>query len=326
MAFDHTQKSNYHYIDISNIDESLLNNPLYPNRPTESKYKLCFSDVAFLYEALLSRYNPFKGVTFNGSSLATSSTLNNFAISSPALTLQDLSINDYLVTRLPSNTLYTSESAAEAAELGLYAFSEDYKGNAYSSSRSFRFIYVPANYADDDTWWLYPIKPLSPTYISLGYDLVTKSSPYKYYYYPYSKSILTPTYSDVINQGSPTLRVQKIQYSKTSLTSGGETTVDEGYRINTADFYSLSLDEAVKNCVNIRVFALVNFSNQYDSNNNYRFVELTTPNGTTNSYRLLEMGKSLLPPWGDSTSQYQYVRADIRALYVFAESKVDISI
>ncbi len=313
MAFDHRKKSNYHYIDISNIDESLLNNPLYPNRPTATKYNLYFADKAFLYEAVLSRYNAFKGITINGENYAVRSENDNFAITSAALSLPNLKINDWLVTRLPSDKVYSSWSAAEAAECGVYAFSEDYKGTNYSS-RDFRFIKTGVN------------APLYASDISLAYDLVSKSSPYKYSYYYYSPiSLLSKTYSDIIIEGSPSFS-RDIAYHKASLNWGDYNTVNEGYRIITSDFYSLSFDESIKNCVKIHIFVLVNFSNQIDNNNNYRFIELATPDGTTNSYKILDIGKTIISPTiSDYASSYS-VYVEVKGLYVFAESTVDISV
>lgn len=315
MAFDHTKKYNYHYVDISNIDESLLNNPLYPNRPTATKYNLYFADKAFLYEAVLSRYNAFKGITINGGNYATSSENDNFAITSAELSLPDLRLNDWLVTRLPSEQVYSSASAAVAAECELYAFSEDYKGTNYSSSRYFRFIRNGVN------------APLYASDITLAYNLVSKSSPYKYSYYcPSPRNLLSTTYSDIIIEGSPSFNGNMIVYCKNSLSWGDYNTVNEGYRIITSDFYSLSIDESIKNCVKIHIFVLVNFSNQIDNNNNYRFIELTTPDGTTNSYKILDVGKSIISPTIDAYASSYSVYTEVKGLYVFAESKVDISI
>ncbi len=327
MAFDYTKKANYHYVDLGDIDESMLNHPLYPNRTGKEKNALYFVDKAFLYEALASRFIPYKGVTVNGNILhpAQFKDLSTLAISHDLL-----SFENSLLPSLPSTAIYSSISEAVDAEittkyLSLEGFSN--VASFYSATNGLTIYLAHYLYAQRDRW-------LDGEKISAIYTALQSIKDNIYVYYSYStatENVPTPSYKTVIEKSNENFSITNylIAYKKRESVTGSfrQSYDGEGYTIQKNNLYTFEIPEKLKNCVKLRYFVLAAFADLVANATKYTFVELPSNNGQAASEVLLSRGKTICPASSSSeliTSQSFVVYTNFH--YVFFEPLVDISI
>ncbi len=335
MAFDYTKKANYHYIDLSDIDESLLNHPLYPNRTGKEKNALYFADKAFICEALCSRFNATKGLI----SKHTNSDSYDYILSEgPDITLSSAALenkgywfNDYIVSSLPSSTVYTSAEDAIKNEITSKYFPLSSIADLVSTSEAdpngFTLYLAHSPYTSAGRW-------LDKEKIAGCYNILQKIKDYKYFYYKNTLSQPTATYLTTIEEAASNFSVSlgddsRICYRKQTAETGNWKEKYNGcyYTERTSDFYYPKVRAEMEECVRLRPFVLAAFYDSPRATTYYRFVELTSPDGIYQSDNLLSIGLELCPNYTSKSgfTHYQYFTiTQYSDVYIFAESLVDI--
>ena len=339
MAFDYTKKANYHYIDLSDIDESLLNHPLYPNRTGNEKNALYFADKAFLCEALCSRFNATKGLI----SKKTNSTDYDYilsqgqdiTLSTAALENKGYYFDDYLVSSLPSSTVYASAEEAIKNEITSKYFPLSSISDLVTTSEDdpnlFTLYLAHTPYTSAGRW-------LDKEKISGGYNILQKIKDYKYCYYKYFLSQPAATYITTVEEAASNFSVSLgdeslLCYRKLTAVAGDWREKYNGcyYTERLSDYYYTKVRAGMEECVRLRPFILVSFNDLVRTASYYRFVELTSPDGIYQSDNLLSIGLELCPNYTSYSSWTHYQHFSItptsssdNGIYIFAESLVDI--
>lgn len=304
MAFDYTKKANYHYIDLSDIDESLLNHPLYPNRTGNEKNALYFADKAFLYEAFFSRENIFAGLTINGESLG-----NEL----PKLTNKLESISTPYLSGIMVNQSFPDTSAV-------------YGSSAASSQQLATISYSTSKH-------LFTARPILTRDLEANYNVVnTYCAPYCFAVYRNDDILENAEYETVILSGDTDkltpLKGAPIRYSYYD--NWNEYYNGEMYTQIKGKIFNLSVAEPAKSAITYKIYALVCFTGYnslYKENKTlYSFVELCE-DGPTFSQAVINRGKTLFPRGtADDGMIYQWFSAPCYACYVIAKSNIDITL
>lgn len=306
MAFDYTKKANYHYIDLSDIDESLLNHPLYPNRTGKEKNALYFADKAFICEAYLSRSNMFKGLTINDKALGSEiPKLTNALTKWPSSSIQAIRA---LRSFPDSSITYDSVFDARDAITGII------DGTAQTSTYSLSLEYYAPNHSNIETYYEKIKSRLSPY-------------PFAIYYSPISFD--NAEYETIYLSG------------RTDRDSCGK--ICYHYIANWSDYYDGEYYTQIKNTIFTKtesapagvamtygVYGIVSFSGFDVSANKdatyYAILEIDQ-DGPTFSKKAIERGKTIFPRATTSLGDIiQEFHVACNETYIIAKSSVDISI
>lgn len=302
MAFDYTKKANYHYVDLGDIDESLLNHPLYPYRSGKEKNALYFVDKAFLYEAFHSRSNILKGLIIDTAPFGAELT----KLTTNALTKWDSITEVSNLCVLENDTfpdtsiLYDSMSAAREVLATVYPPYLSF-GLALSLER------IEEAYEE-----------LKSTYDS--HHFLLWYSPISFQY---------AEYENVYLSGSTDRRsATKIAYNYYA--NWSDSYDGEWYTQIKNELYSISAIEPASSCITYKIYGIFCFTGWDVSKNRdatyYAFVELC-PDGPTLTQNVINKGKSIFQRVTANTGMtFQYFSAFCSETYLIMKSLVDISI
>ena len=312
MAWDYTKKSNYHYLDVANLDENLLTGSLFPWRQENEKNKLLLCDVSFVLECLLSRYQIHRGITINGVTLNSSSTPPSISI---AVKHCDFQGADYL---LDFNIFPSSSYSFPTSSTAINAFIR-YKNNQKTTPPIDYYFSFGKRDNPDLTGILSRQSIL---------DYCRLASTLRNYYTALFYSTWQPlegTTFDVnyiSKEEHFTTDTDRICYKKIS-NFPLDNYDGEAWTIRTTPFYSLSLTNPAKSCVNIYVYLLAIFNDQINNYTKYQFIDITNKDAATISNQLINAGKSICPEkTASGTAQQYFYISYYPYLFVYAQSKI----
>lgn len=306
-------KSAYHYVDVTAVPEAMFESQIYPKRAASAKREIRFVDKAFVMEALLSRGVPFLGVELNGGKCVSGDAgpvkltreIAPFGDDKPyAFPMMYACLTDD--SRTPSATLYASEEACLSAELPALKTIREISGEGWWASGWF----------------------LMESDLQVAYSQIAALEGFKYTYLDCVMPSGTYASETLANAGSFTPPSGRIAYVQRDYSNGGYWQIlsGEGRCVQTSPFYELSLSEPAKSRLALRFFALAMFADQITTTNvHYGFCALSSPDGRTNSLKLIDMGLACCPAVESTMGSRRSFTVAIRGIYCFAESKVDIS-
>ena len=309
-----SSKSDYHYCDLSGWSSN-VGSDIYPLRSDDQKRLLKACDIAFIYEAMLSRYCAFAGITWNGSAIDTTADINykkyklldrvlytcpyinvsfkNFFISTPDVFSQTTTYYDTEI--FIQETLSATFSAS--GQLLESNIKEAFNKPATSSRQKDSGIYYFKTYQ-------YAAKRVSVTTSGATYSMEQWGN---------------------VDWGSP----DSIQYVSHTQKSGGE----NGYFCyQTSPIYSLELAEPAKSAVEVEVYAIVYLyplwgAKNDDEPSSYLYVDkLTSQDGEACSRRWIEKAKTIwrgIDKTGSVTHSLE-LGAYVSKIYLVVKFKEDI--
>ena len=326
MSF--SKKSDYHYCDVSDVDEALLGVPRYPRRKGEDKHTLRICDKAYLSEAYLSRACFWAGVNIT-----------------PGVT--DYSHGDIpwaLGNRISEFGTHCWPTAGWSTTAWLTRWASKPKtGVSYSTEQECISNALPSCDTLDTIlgggWGVASGDALLADKIADAYTWSTELR-----YYRCSVSTLYPgesptyQYSDISNAGKfiPCIdttiayKLWRLDSSDTGSWAEEKKTYNgEGMTLQTSPFFSISLAEPARSCLtNICIYALCEFRpiDMTDAKTQYQFVALQNGDGLSGSLSIVKAGKAIFPvetiTGSDYTVTRRWFRVNVIRLYVFAETRV----
>lgn len=325
MSF--SKKSDYHYCDVSDVDEALLGVPRYPRRKGEDKHTLRICDKAYLSEAYLSRACFWAGVNIT-----------------PGVTEDPRGdIPWALGNRISEFGVHCWPTASWGyAWLTRWAHKPK-TGVAYSTEQACITNALPPCDTLETilggSWGVASGDALLADKIADAYTWATELRYYRCSVSPlYQGKSPTYQYSDISNAGDfrpcrkTEIAYRLWRYDSSDPETGWEylkTHNGEGMTLQTSPFFSISLAEPARSCLTeICIYALCQFvpSDMNGAQTQYQFVELQDGDGLSGSLSMVSAGKALFPAITASNSSYSVTHCDftvrIIRLYAFAETKV----
>lgn len=326
MSF--SKKSDYHYCDVSDVDEALLGVPRYPRRKGEDKHTLRISDKAYLSEAYLSRACFWAGVNITPGVIAHPLGDIPWALGNQ--------ISEFGTRHWP--TSYGTE-----AWLTRWS-SKPKTGVAYSTLQACITNALPPCDTLESilggSWGVASGDALLADKIADAYTWATELRYYRCSVSPLYSLGKSPTYQygDISNAGNfqPCVST-RIAYKLRRYESSGTGVFDEelkshngeGMTLQTSPFFSISLAEPARSCLtDICIYALCEFQpiDMTDVQTQYQFVELQNGDGPSGSLSIVKAGKAIFPvetvTGSDYTLTHREFHVSVINLYVSAETKV----
>ena len=327
MSF--SKKSDYHYCDVSDVDEALLGVPRYPRRKGEDKHTLRICDKAYLSEAYLSRACFWAGVNIT-----------------PGVTEDPRGDIPWALGNQISafgTRYWPTADWTNAAWLTRWA-SKPKTGVAYSTLQACITNALPPCDTLESIlgggWYVASGDALLADKIADAYTWSTELRYYRCSVSPLYTLGKSPTYQygDISNAGNfqPCISTG-IAYKLRRYESSGTGVFDEelkshngeGMTLQTSPFFSISLAEPARSCLtDICVYALCEFQpiDMTGVKTQYQFVELQNGDGPSGSLSIVSAGKAIFPvetvTGSDYTLTHRWFHVRIIDLYISAETKV----
>ncbi len=327
MSF--TKKSDYHYCDVSDVDEALLGVPRYPRRKGEDKHTLRICDKAYLSEAYLSRACFWAGVNITPGVIA-------YPIGDIPWALDNQ-------IRAFGTRYWPTADWTNAAWLTRWA-SKPKTGVAYSTLQACITNALPPcdtlEYILGGGWYVAPGDALLADKIADAYTWSTELRYYRCSVSPLYSLGESPTYQygDISNAGNfqpciKTAIAYKLRRYESSDTGAATEEMKalngEGMTLQTSPFFSISLSEPARSCLtDICVYALCEFNpvDMTGAKTQYQFVALQNGDGPSGSLSIVLAGKAIFPVETATGSDYTLTHREFHVriidLYVSAETKV----
>lgn len=327
MSF--TKKSDYHYCDVSDVDEALLGVPRYPRRKGEDKHTLRICDKAYLSEAYLSRACFWAGVNITPGVIAHPINDIPWALGNQ---IRAFGTRYYWPTADWTNAAWLTRWSSKPKTGVAYSTLQACITNALPPCDTLETILGGG-------WDVAPGDALLADKIADAYTWSTELRYYRYSVSPlYSGESPTYRYGDISNAGNfqpcASTRIAYRLWRYESSDTGAATEEmkalnGEGMTLQMSPFFSISLAEPARSCLtDICIYALCEFNpvDMTGAQTQYQFVALQNVDGPSGSLSIVKAGKAIFPVETTTGSDYTLTHREFYVsvinLYVSAETKV----